>query len=241
MGLALERRRAHDKVMDELQAALRRKAAVELERQKGGATTIESFKLRYAPPATRHVHPEHPVTTRIVDTFMSAAQTVVNAYAGGSELRTNDPSVHVDPPVTMKLANQAAVIASAKLPPGTVTITDAPYVMRVPASSVAKDSPSGLVASKADANTTSTTASVASVSPSTVTKPAHRQPVSVQVREFFRNHPDRSFGIATIMIALRLPAEAGSVVRQAVQRLYDDSYLLREGRGIYRLNTAETP
>lgn len=61
-------------------------------------------------------------------------------------------------------------------------------------------------------------------------------PISVQVRELFRNNPTLSFNATDVQRLLELTADKESAVRQNLRRLTEAEFITREERGLYRLN-----
>jgi hypothetical protein len=62
------------------------------------------------------------------------------------------------------------------------------------------------------------------------------KPITAILRGFFSANPRHSFGIQEVMDLCRIPKERDGTVRQALKRMFDEGYLLRERDGVYTLN-----
>jgi len=65
--------------------------------------------------------------------------------------------------------------------------------------------------------------------------------ITMLVRRVFELNPKGSFTAADVMNVCDLPKEKDATVRQALKRLSDDGFLLREREGVYQLNPMRIP
>lgn len=69
----------------------------------------------------------------------------------------------------------------------------------------------------------------------------HLVPVSVQIRELFRQNPDAFIAATDVHQLLGIPLEKEPVVRQNLRRLAEAKFIVREDRGLYRMNPVPHP
>jgi hypothetical protein len=64
----------------------------------------------------------------------------------------------------------------------------------------------------------------------------NEKPVATKLRDFFAAHPRHSFATHDLMELCSIPKEQHGAVRQALKRMFDEGFLLRERGGVYALN-----